>query len=103
MYEGLSAKTVAVAKRKITPEPNEVVMSVVQKGRPKQISIHPCFLVPWTLVEGNKVIIVEDGRIGQVGKLLKLNDGCCTVQLVSSPSGELSYFKEADVVNVLEK
>jgi hypothetical protein len=92
-----------VAKRKISPEPNEVVMSVVQKGRPKQISIDPSFLVPWTLVEGNKVIIVEYHRIGQVGKLVKLDHGCCAVELASSLSGEVSYFKEADIVNVLEK
>ena len=76
-------------------------MSVVQKGRPKHISINPSFLVPWIPVEGNKVVIVGYHRIGQVGKLVKLDHGCCAVEL--APSGELSYFTEADVVNVLKK
>lgn len=102
-YEGLTAKTVVVARRKISPEPNEVVISVVHKGRPTQISIDPSFLVPWTPVEGNKVIIIGYRWIGQVGKLVKLDHGagCCAVELASS--GELSYFTEADVVNVLKK
>jgi hypothetical protein len=100
-YEGLTAKTVVAAKRKISPEPNEVVMSVVQKRRPTQISIDPFFLVPWTPVEGNKVIIVGHRWIGQVGKLVKLEHGCCEVEL--APSGVLSYFKAEDVVNILKK
>jgi hypothetical protein len=100
-YEGLTAKTVVAAKRKISPEPNEVVMSVVQKRRPKQISIDPFFLVPWTPVEGNKVIIVGYGLIGHVGKLVKRDHGSCAVELASS--GALLYFTEADVVNVLKK
>ncbi len=74
-------------------------MSVVQKRRLMQISIDPSFLVPWTPVEGNKVIIVGYHWIGQLGKLVKLDHGCCAVELASS--GELSYFTEADVVNVL--
>lgn len=100
-YNGVTAKTVVVAEQKISPEPNEVVISVVQKRRATQISINPSFLVPWTPVEGNKVIIVEYHRIGQVGKLVKLDDGCCAVELASSD--ELSYFREADVVDVLKK
>jgi hypothetical protein len=75
-------------------------MSVVQKGRPTQISIDPFFLVPWTPVEGNKVVIVGHRWIGQVGKLVKLDHGCCAVKLASS--GELSYFTETDVVNLLK-
>ena len=98
-YEGLTAKTVVVAKRKFSPEPNEVVVSVVQKGRLTQISINPSFLVPWTPVEGNKVVIVGYRWIGQLGKLDKQDHGCCAIELASS--GKLSYFTEADVVNVL--
>lgn len=99
-YEGTTAKTVVVAKRKISPELNEVVMSVLQKGRPTQISILPSFLVPWSPIEGNKVVIVGYRWIGQVGKLVKMDHECCVVELASS--GELSYVTEADVVNLLE-
>lgn len=66
-----------------------------------QISIDPYFLVPWTPVEGNKVVVVGCRSIGQVGKLVKLDHRCCAVEL--APSGELSYFTEADIVNVLKK
>lgn len=76
-------------------------MSVLQKGRLTQISINPSFLVPWSLVEGSKVIAIGYHRIGQVGKLVKKDHECCAVELESS--GELSYFTEADVVTVLKK
>ena len=99
-YEGLTAKIVVVAKWKISPEPNKVVMSMVQKGRLSHISINPSFLIPWIPVEGNKVVIIRYNQIGQVGKLVKLDHRCCAIELASS--SELSHFIEADVVNVLK-
>jgi hypothetical protein len=100
-YEGCNAKTVVVAKRKISPEPNEVVVTVAQKAKRRQISIDPSFLIPWVLTEGCKVVIVEYRWIGQVGKLVRLDHECCAVELASS--GELSYFTEANVVHILGK
>jgi len=91
---------VPVAWRKIEPQPNEVVVSVVQKGRPTQILIDPSYLAPWAPSEGNKVLITRYHWIGQVGKLVELKHGCCTVEL--EPSGAVSYFKDEDVVNVLK-
>ena len=99
--EGLTAKTVPVARRKIEPQLNEVVVSMVQKGRLTQISIDPSYLEPWAPSEGNKVLITGYRWIGQVGKLVKLKHGCCTVEL--EPSGAVSYLKEEDVVNILKK
>lgn len=93
--------TVPVARRKIDPQPNEVVVSVVQKGKARQISIDPSYLVPWAPCQGNKVLIIGYRWIGQVGKLVELKHGCCAVEL--EPSGAISYFKEEDVVNVLKK
>ena len=98
--------SVVVANRMISPEPNEVVMSVMKKGRVGkvgrmiQISIDPSFLVPWAPTKGAKVIIVGYRWIGQVGKLVKRNPEGCAVEL--SSTGEISYFKEADVVNILK-
>jgi hypothetical protein len=100
-YEGRAAKMVAVAKRKISLEPNEVVVSVVHKGRAMQISIEPSLLIPWTLVEGSKVVVNGYHWIGQVGKLVELNDGGCAVETASS--GEISYFSKADIVIVVKK
>jgi hypothetical protein len=74
--EGLTATTVPVARRKIEPQLNEVVVSVVQKGRPTQISIDPSYLEPWAPSEGNKVLITGYRWIGQVGKLVELKHGC---------------------------
>jgi hypothetical protein len=70
----VSAKMVVVAKWKISPEPNEVVVSVVQRGRPMQISIDPSFLIPWTPVEGNKIIVVGPCCTRQVGKVDRPSD-----------------------------
>ena len=97
--EGGAATTVPVTRWKIDPQPNEVVVSVVQKGKPRQISIDPSYLVPWAPSQGNKVLIIGYRWIGQVGKLVELKHWCCTVEL--EPSGTVSYFKVEDIVNVL--
>jgi hypothetical protein len=100
-FNKLTAKTVPVASQKILPEPKEVVVSVVQKRKLTQVSIDPSHLVPWMPSEGNKVVTVGHRCIGQVGKLLKLERGSCTIELESS--GEIIYVSAADVVNVLKK
>lgn len=98
---GLTAKTVPVASQKILPEPGEVVVSLVQKKRPRQISICPSYLVPWAPSEGNKVAIVRDLWIGAVGKLLKLERGSCAIEL--EVSGRIACVAAEDVVNVLKR
>jgi hypothetical protein len=95
---GLTAKTVPRASQKIQPEPKEVVVSVVWKRRPIQISIDPSYLEPWMPSEGNKVLIIRNRWIGQVGKLTLLVHGECNIKL---ESGELVFVKVEDVVNVL--
>ncbi|KAF8263029.1 hypothetical protein EI94DRAFT_1879950 [Lactarius quietus] len=98
---GLTAKTVPVTSQKILPEPKEVIVSVVQKKRPTQISIEPSYLKPWIPSEGNKVLIIGNGWIGQVGKLILLERGSCTIKLESS--GEYVSAAVEDVVNVLRR
>ncbi|KAH9016003.1 hypothetical protein EDB85DRAFT_1898417 [Lactarius pseudohatsudake] len=97
---GFTAKTVPVVNQKILPEPNEVIVSVVQRRKPTQISIDPSNLVPWTPSEGNKVVIIGRRCTGQVGKLLKLEHESCTIELESS--GEITLFMVEDVANVLK-
>ncbi|KAH9016014.1 hypothetical protein EDB85DRAFT_2156270 [Lactarius pseudohatsudake] len=97
---GFTAKTVPVVNQKILPEPNEVIVSVVQRRKPTQISIDPSNLIPWTPSEGNKVVIIGRRCTGQVGKLLKLEHECCTIELESS--GEITLFMVEDVANVLK-
>ncbi|KAH9022619.1 hypothetical protein EDB85DRAFT_1895147 [Lactarius pseudohatsudake] len=98
---GLAAKTVPVTSQKTTPEPNEVVVSVVHKRKPTQVSINPSNLIPWIPSEGNKVVITGHRWIGQVGKLLKLERGSCTIKLESS--GEIVHCAVEDVMNVLRE
>ncbi|KAH9033428.1 hypothetical protein EDB85DRAFT_2145022 [Lactarius pseudohatsudake] len=97
---GRTAKTVPLVNQKILPKPNEVVVSVVQRRKPIQISIDPSNLVPWTPSEGNKVVIIGHRCTGQVGKLLKLEHECCIIELESS--GERTSFMVEDVANVLK-
>ncbi|KAI9432811.1 hypothetical protein F5148DRAFT_1154969, partial [Russula earlei] len=99
--EGLGAKTVPAARQKIEAQPNEVVISVIQRGRPAQISINPTYLILWPPSEGNKVLIIGHRWTGQVGKVIESKHGCCTVELEAS--GAVSYFYEQDVVNLLMK
>jgi hypothetical protein len=99
--EGLSAKTVPLAKQKILPQLNEVVVSVVQKGKPTQVSISSSYLIPWAPSKGNKVVAIRFPRIGQVGKLIKLEDGVCSVELESS--GAVIHLIDTDIVNLLKK
>ncbi|KAH9018902.1 hypothetical protein EDB84DRAFT_1442272 [Lactarius hengduanensis] len=94
---GLAAKTVPVTSQKITPEPNEVNVSVVHKRKPTQVSINPSNLIPWIPSEGNKVVITGHRWNGQVGKLLKLERGSCTIKLESS--GEIVHCAVEDVMN----
>ncbi|KAI9430089.1 hypothetical protein H4582DRAFT_2064142 [Lactarius indigo] len=97
---GVMAKTVPVGNQKILPELNEVIMSVVQRKRLAQISINPSNLIPQTPSEGNRVVIIGCHCTGQVGKLLKLEHECCTIELESS--GEITSFMVEDVANVLK-
>lgn len=97
--EGLTAKTVHATKRKVDPEPSEVVVSVVLRGKRFQISINPSYLEPWAPAKGNRVVVVGCRAIGQLGKLVELKDGCCTVELESSR--ELSYFGVQEIVNII--
>ncbi|KAI9510621.1 hypothetical protein F5148DRAFT_1147409 [Russula earlei] len=99
--EGLGAKTVPAARQKIEAQSNEVVVSVIQSGRPTQISINPTYLIPWPPSEGNKVLIIGHRWTGQVGKVIESKHRCCTVELEAS--GAVSYFYEQDVVNLLMK
>ena len=89
------------ASQRILPEPKEVVVSVVRRKRPTQISIDPSYLEPWMPSEGNKVLIVRNSWIGQVGRLILLEREECTIKLESS--GKYISVTVEDVVNVLRR
>ena len=99
--EGLTAKTVPIARRKIEAQLNEVVVSVFQRGKLTQISLNPTYLVPWPPSKDNKVLIIRHHQIGQVGKLVELEGQRCRVKL--DASGVNLFFDKLDVVNLLQK
>ncbi|KAH9955200.1 hypothetical protein BC827DRAFT_1271936 [Russula dissimulans] len=99
--EGLTAKTVPIARRKIEAQLNEVIVSVFQRGRPTQISLDPKYLVPWLPSKDNKVLIIRHHQVRQVGKLVKLEDQGCLIKL--DASGANASFDELDVINLLQK
>src|SRR6267142_1105628 len=96
--EGICVKMVPDARRKIDPQPDEVVVSVAQKGRLCQILINPSYLVPWEPCQGSKVVVISCHAIGQVGKVVKMRYGCCSVELEAS--GKVS-FDVQDIVSLL--
>lgn len=99
--EGLTVKTVPIARRRMEAQPNEVVVSVFQRGRPTQISLNPKYLVPWPPSKGNNVLIIGHHQIGPVGKLVELEGGRCLVEFAAS--GANSFFDELNVVNLLPR
>jgi hypothetical protein len=99
--EGLTAKTVPIARRKIEAQLHEVIVSVFQRGRPTQISLDPKYLVPWLPSKDNKVLIIRHHQVRQVGKLVKLEDQGCLIKL--DASGANASFDELDVINLLQK
>src|SRR5712675_1081946 len=76
------------------------LLCVFQRGRPTQISLNPMYLVPWLPCKDNKVLIIGHHQFGQAGKLVKLEDGCCLVEVEASGA---NTFDKLDVVNLLQK
>jgi hypothetical protein len=101
IFEGVAASTVPPANRKVDPQPNEVVVSVVKRGKTSQISIDPSYLVPWPTCEGSNVLVIGYYCIGKVGKVVDMKHGGCAVEL--EPSSEIEYFPEKDIVNLQSK
>jgi hypothetical protein len=99
--EGLTAKMVPIARRKIEAQLDEVIVSMFQRGRPTQISLNPKYLIPWSPSKDKKVLIIRHHQIGQVGKLVKSEDQCCLIKL--DTSGTNASFDELDIINLFQK
>jgi hypothetical protein len=67
-YTGSPARTVPTGQRTLSPTADdEIIVRTVNRGSPKQISIHPRFLVPWTPLVGSEVVITKGIWLGTVG------------------------------------
>ncbi|KAH9177216.1 hypothetical protein EDB89DRAFT_1902451 [Lactarius sanguifluus] len=66
-HDGNPAKTVPTDQCTLSPQEGEIIMKTVKRARPKQISIHPRFLVPWKPLVGYDVLIIDGSWFGAVG------------------------------------
>ena len=71
---GCTARIVPLARRKIVPSEDEIVVSVFRRYRRKEISIAPLYLVPWEPVVSGPVLIVGGQMRGMIG-VVKAKDG----------------------------
>jgi hypothetical protein len=67
-YTGSPARTVPMDQHTMSPATeDEIIVRTVIRTCPKQISIHPRFLVPWTPLVGSEVVITKGMWLGTVG------------------------------------
>jgi hypothetical protein len=96
-YTGSLARTVPTDQRTLSPAAeDEIVVRTVNRGRPKQISIHPRFLMPWTPLVGSEVVITQGKWLGTLG-LVKGRQG--DDWIVGNESGDF-VFEEKDMAPV---
>ncbi|KAI0271545.1 hypothetical protein BC834DRAFT_449315 [Gloeopeniophorella convolvens] len=66
---GFAAHTIVLSKRKIEPNPGEVVVVTYVRGqkRAREVSKDPRYLVPWEPVVTTEVVVIEGKWFGWVG------------------------------------
>ncbi|KAH9041864.1 hypothetical protein EDB83DRAFT_2524000 [Lactarius deliciosus] len=99
-YEGKVVRTLRLAKRKLTPKPNEVVVSIYKRSSFKQISINVSFLQPWKLVINSEAVIIEGSACGTIGVVKGLTPEICSIGIEDSTGTSTQYFKPDTVVYV---
>ncbi|KAI0258051.1 hypothetical protein BC834DRAFT_975660 [Gloeopeniophorella convolvens] len=81
---GISAKTVQLPRRTVQPAEGEVIVSIIRRKLPVQLSMDPRQLATWPASCGDSVIVVEGRWIGWVGKVTEasgeLDSRLCVVQ-----------------------
>ncbi len=86
-------RTLPLAKRKSTPKPGEVIVSVSTHARLKQISIDARFLRPWKPVVGGEAVVIEEPARGTIGVVGGLTPEICTIRIEDSTGASIKYFK----------
>ena len=100
MYEGNTARTVTTAERTITPRDGEVVVTVVQCYRQRQISIRPSFLVPWDTVVGSEVVAINGPSFGLTGVVVGSEGMFRTVRIPFTDELRDIYFESKNLANL---
>jgi hypothetical protein len=74
-YEQSTGRTVSEQQRTLGPKEGEIILEVVWRGCPKQISIHTKFLTPWEPVIGDGIVVIRGNWIGTPGVAKEKRDG----------------------------
>jgi hypothetical protein len=74
-YEQSTGRTLPERRRTLTPKEGEIVLEVTLRGRERQISIHPRFLIPWEPVVGDGVVVIRGYWTGTPGVAKEQRDG----------------------------
>ena len=99
-YEGKTARTVPPVERKAPPGDGEVIVSVVRGVRPVQISIHPKFLVPWGLVGGSDVVVINGPWFGIAGTIVGEENGSYIVKFTPVDEPQEDHFGPKQLANL---
>jgi hypothetical protein len=66
-YDGKPARTLPVNKCTLTPHEGEIVVRTIRHTCPKQITINPSYLEPWSPLDGCTVVVTSGLALGSVG------------------------------------
>lgn len=84
----------------MTPEEGEVALRVLTHFRPKQISVHPRFLVPWEPVVGDQVVIIKGLFLGTMG-VAKAQEHARWVVTFSADNDSWDFrFEQSDLATI---
>ncbi|KAH9162307.1 hypothetical protein EDB89DRAFT_2079838 [Lactarius sanguifluus] len=96
-HDGNPAKTVPTDQRTLSPQEGEIIVKMVKRARPKQISIHPRFLVPWKPLVGYEVLIIDGSWFGAVGVVKGRQGNSWTVSFTVDDDSREFVFEESDL------
>ncbi|KAI0258061.1 hypothetical protein BC834DRAFT_847690 [Gloeopeniophorella convolvens] len=87
VQESDGAWMVPPSQRKTEPVANKVVVSITRDRSTEEVSINPCYLVPWDLAPKSDVLVVSNAFIRKTGKLLCMEHGFGFVELHAQVRG----------------
>ena len=93
-YEQCTGLTLPEQRRTLIPKEGEIVLGVTVRGRERQISIHPRFLIPWEPVVGDDVVVIRGDWTGTSGVAKEQRDGSRWIVTFSlEETGELRDYE----------
>jgi hypothetical protein len=103
VYDGNPARTLPTAQYDSPLQAGEIIVRTTKRARPKQLSIHPRYLVPWKPLVGCEVVVTNGSGLGAVGvvKGRQGDDWTVTFKGASDDSDAGDFvFKEKDLASL---